>query len=547
MALAANFPPLIGDPGGPGGGTGPTNMMNGEYTGARYPSYMDPTGAAGALQYLRMAAVYGNIPKDPFLLRKSIESVIGGKIEGAFKENKGMAYVLKVRNPDQFRRLLSMSKLADGTEIQIAEHPTMNQRLCVVSNADVTDLSDDYLAAQLAPQGVKAVRRIRRKNASGDWENTPTIILTISGTVIPPHVDFGWSRCRTRNYYPSPMLCFHCWEYGHTGKRCQQPTRTCGRCSKTHTTESNNLADIPLEGDRTSKTDTLKQTAEPNVQCTDAAFCKHCKANDHSVSSRKCPLYLREVEIQRIRVDEGVSYPQARRISEARTNATSSRGAYSGSVTASKDDEIIALKRDNGRLEANSKAMEKRLQEMEKALNSGHMTQRLEVTRNHGTIEDLIRQVTKLTATVERLEKALANKDAIIAKKDAELAKLRENRPKRVVSPISLIDESSSDENINANQLSVDSEVTIQMANWCETTSEKDPLNSNGEDSDREMNGVSVDACESRTTPTSAITDPSNNGKRTLEKTGSSTDSSSGPSEAKRNPKSRKGKSGNRN
>lgn len=220
-----------------------------------------------------------------------------------------MAYVLKVRSPDQFRRLLSMNKLADGTEIKIAEHPTMNQRLCVVSNADVTDLSDDYLAAQLAPQGIKAVRRIRRKNATGDWENTPTIILTVSGTVIPPHVDFGWSRCRTRNYYPSPMLCFHCWEYGHTGKRCQQPTRICGKCSKTHATKSNNPDDIPVEGDSASKTDTLNQTAEQNLQCTDAPFCKHCKANDHQVSRRKCPLYLREVDVQRIRVDEGVSYP----------------------------------------------------------------------------------------------------------------------------------------------------------------------------------------------------------------------------------------------
>lgn len=165
-----------------------------------------------------------------------------------------MAYVLKVRGPEQVRRLLAMSKLADGTEIKIAEHPTLNQRMCVVFNADVTSLSDDYLTAQLTPQGVKAVRRIRKKTVNGDWENTPTIILTISGTVIPPHIDFGWSRCRTRNYYPSPMVCFQCWEYGHTGKRCQQPSRVCGRCSGVHTSDPSNLKSISSAQTGTSTT-----------------------------------------------------------------------------------------------------------------------------------------------------------------------------------------------------------------------------------------------------------------------------------------------------
>ena len=547
MALAANFPPLIGDPGGPGGGGTPSNWVNGEYTGARYPSFMDPEGTSGQLQYLRMAAVYGNIPHDPFLLRMSVESAIGGKIDGAFKENRGMAYVLKVRSPDQFRRLLAMSKLADGTEIKIIEHPTMNQRMCVVSNADVTSLSDDYLTAQLAPQGIKAVRRIRRKNTSGDWENTPTIILTISGTVIPPHVDFGWSRCRTRNYYPSPMLCFHCWEYGHTGKRCQQPTRVCGRCSRNHTTGSNNPG-VSIERANASQTDTSIQTSEqPMQQCTEAAYCKHCETNDHPVSSRKCPMYLREVDIQRIRIDEGVSYPQARRIFETRTNSASSRTTYSGAVNASKDDEINALKKDNARLEANSKAMEKRLHEMEKALKIGSISERIEVTRNHGTIEDLVQQVARLTTTVERLEKALANRNAEIAKKDAELMKLRASQPKRVETPISLLDESSSDEHTATSQLFLNPTVVEQVAEWCEID-KNDPLNITGETTDHEMDGASVNSSENLQSILATASDSSITGKRPLKKkTGSTTNSSSGPSKAQRNSKSRKSKGGGSN
>lgn len=64
--------------------------------------------------------------------------------------------------------------------------------------------------------------------------------------------------------------------------------------------------------------------------------------------------------------------------------------------------------------------MEKRLHEMEKALMVDKMSERTEVTQNHGIIEDLMRQVAMLTITTETLEKALVNRNAIIAEKDAE-------------------------------------------------------------------------------------------------------------------------------
>lgn len=196
---------------------------------------MDPQDTSGELQYLRMRAVSGAIPTDPFLLRLSVEKFIGGPIYGAFKENKGISYVLKIRSQAQFDKLLRMNKLADGTNVVIEEHTTLNQVKCVVSNADTIGLEENYIAEQLNGQRVKEVRRIKRRNGNtGILENTPTLILTISGTVVPEHIDFGWSRCRTRPYYPSPMQCFRCWTFGHTGKRCTAPAKVCGRCNQFH-------------------------------------------------------------------------------------------------------------------------------------------------------------------------------------------------------------------------------------------------------------------------------------------------------------------------
>lgn len=189
--MSASSPPLNpGDPGGPGGGY-QFNRINGEYSNRLLPEFMDRDGNAGQLQFLRMKATTGAIPNDPFLLRLSVEKHVGGQISGAFKE-KGISYVLKVRSQAQFDKLLKMKKLADGTEIEIEEHSTLNQVKCVVSNADTIGLEESYLVDQLQNQKVKEVRRIKRRNRNTNaLENTPTLILTISGTVIPEHIDFG--------------------------------------------------------------------------------------------------------------------------------------------------------------------------------------------------------------------------------------------------------------------------------------------------------------------------------------------------------------------
>lgn len=145
MALVNGFSPHFRDPGGSGGGEGsPSNLFNGEYTGRRLPDFMDRDGISGPLQILRMQAINGSLPNDPFLLRLSVEKYIGGPIVGAYKENKGLSYVLKVRSQGQFNRLIKMNQLNDGTAIQMSEHPQLNQSKCVVSNYDSVGLMTIY-------------------------------------------------------------------------------------------------------------------------------------------------------------------------------------------------------------------------------------------------------------------------------------------------------------------------------------------------------------------------------------------------------------------
>lgn len=481
MALANGFPPLLGDPGGPGGGgggTGPSNKINGEYTGRLLPSFMDHAGTSGELRFLKMEAVSGSLPQDPFLLRLSVEKFISGPIDGAYKENKGIAYVLKVRSKAQADSLRRMTKLADGTSIRINEHDTLNQRKCVVSNYDTIGLTEEYLQSQLSAQGVKEVRRIKRKNAIGELENTPTVILTICGTVIPPHIDFGWNRCKTRNFYPAPMLCFRCWEYGHTGKRCREPHRICGKCSKVHPEDRivTTAPDLTEEPTVSAGSSNPQSAIERNrTPCLEAAFCKICQSDDHSVSSRKCPAYVRECEIQHIRVDMGISYPQARREYESRQSASSCSTAYTGVVNASKDKEIADLTAKVQKLQSDTKMKERRIEEMERQLQNRGVGDRLETVQQNGTIEDLIRKVTTLTATVEKLEEALVKKDETIKRQKKEIALFRAMETKSECSNVTIPETQSSTETESIIPGTVEQETTEQVAEWVKCNSRKQP------------------------------------------------------------------------
>lgn len=333
-------------------------------------------------------------------------------------------------------------------------------------------LSDDYLKTQLAAQGVKDLRRIRRRLPDGTFVNTPTIILTISGTVIPEHVDFGWTRCKTRNYYPSPMLCFHCWSFGHTGKRCTEPQRTCGRCCKIHPEDqapaaAENEREVNAHGGLPSNSQ-----ATNRFLCSESFFCKNCKTDDHPVSSRKCPVYLKEVEIQKIRIDCNIPYPQARREFEARQNASTSTATFSGVVVASKDAEIESLKAAICQMQEDAKKKDVRMAEMEIALRGPSVGQRLDMVREHGTIEQLIKQVADLTATVQKLQETIESKDKIIAKLMTERLPVQEE-----IVPPAIFSISDSQEEIPVSQDSMDfipatanPTLEAKIQNWIDQT-----------------------------------------------------------------------------
>lgn len=250
---------------------------------------------------------------DSFIVGESIELAIGKKEArslNASREGRGSRYLLRTSSIDVVEKLTKITELTDGTKIEIVPHPTLNTVQGIVYDPDSINKDEKSILEYLESQGVHTVRRIK-KRVSGTLKNTPLLVLSFRGTILPEYVYFGVLRIQVRLYYPSPMLCFNCGFYGHSGKFCEQ-TSICLRCSAPH--------DIP-QGE----------------QCTKPPYCLHCKTG-HQVTSRECPKFKEEDKIIRLKTDRGISFAEARRMCAEETK----KQTYTGIVQEQIQQELAA-------------------------------------------------------------------------------------------------------------------------------------------------------------------------------------------------------------
>lgn len=285
--------------------------------GAGCPRWMDPEGTYGKVIVLLLKPINeGMLPKNhPFIVGKSIKLMIGDAYT-ATTEAKGTKYVIKVRNQIHATKLLDMKKLFDGTPIEITVHPTLNYSRCIVNCPEVCEMTKEEILEELAPQGVTDIRRFTRI-VDKVRINTPTMVLTMEGTTWPQYIYFGALRVPTRMYFPTPMLCYNCIEYGHTKNNCKNAPR-CQNCSSHgHMTQD----------------------------CNEATYCLHCK-QEHRSTSPTCPIYKRENEIVRIKVEKGLSFAEAKKLYNSRFSEKSYANVSKRLVVEqdNKDREIFSLK-----------------------------------------------------------------------------------------------------------------------------------------------------------------------------------------------------------
>lgn len=323
------------------------------------PLFMDPQNMHGDVEYLLLQGVNNTpLPRKPLIIETSIELAAGGAIDNAISESRGGRYTLQVRNRAQAEKLLTLTNLTDGTPVEIIYHPTRNKCRCVVTCWDMVDTDLEDIQKYLEKQNVTDIRRITRSTPDKKVVNTGTMILTCKGTVPPQYIKFGLLRIPTRPFYPSPLLCYRCFSYGHAKAKCNNGI-VCRNCSDLHEL-------VGTDGDT-------------QVTCDKPAYCKNCKQN-HSPSDRSCPIYKTEVEIIRIKIDEGLTYSDAREAYQNRV--TTSKGTYAQAVqqrladAQTTNNEVLNLsqllkQKDemNRALQQENQELRKQLADLQKTLN----------------------------------------------------------------------------------------------------------------------------------------------------------------------------------
>lgn len=157
-----------------------------------------------------------------------------------------------------------------------------------VFSMDFTRCSDEEIKEYLEP-GVQLIRRLKARNHPA-LNSSPRLLLEFPTTALPTSAKFGLGLvCDVRPHVPAPLRCRNCHQYLHHERECINEQR-CSRCG---------------------------QSGHEGTSCANDPCCAVC-GGKHEVTEPKCPQFQEQMEINSIRITEGVNSFQARSIAKSR-------------------------------------------------------------------------------------------------------------------------------------------------------------------------------------------------------------------------------------
>lgn len=219
----------------------------------------------------------------PFAIAKGIKG-LSGEPKSITKLRNG-SLLVECATQLHSNMLLKSTSLIDRP-IRVSPHRTLNSSKGVIRCRDLRGVSEAEMKTELASQGVTDVYRVLVRKGE-ERVPTDTFFLTFCKTTLPRSIKVGYLQVTVSLYVPSPLRCFKCQKFGHVRDRCKEEEK-CGVCSK----------------------------AVHEGECNSPALCVNCGGN-HPSSSKNCPTWHKEKEIQRIKTEQRIPFFEARKIIEA--------------------------------------------------------------------------------------------------------------------------------------------------------------------------------------------------------------------------------------
>ena len=229
----------------------------------------------------------------PFVIEKVLVGLAGSP--KSVKKLKSGGLLIEVEKATHSKNLMKIKHFFN-IPTKCVPHTSLNTSKGIIRCPDLSDISVKEIASELADQNVTAARRITffRDSVS---RPTNTIILTFNTAILPKYLKVGYLKVAVDVYIPNPLQCYCCYKFGHHERNCKlnQGEHVCRRCGNSN----------------------LVHSSEDD--CEFGIRCINCKG-EHVATSRSCPVWKKEKEVVTVKYREGLSFPEARKIVEARYN-----------------------------------------------------------------------------------------------------------------------------------------------------------------------------------------------------------------------------------
>ena len=220
------------------------------------------------------------IKKFNFSLYKEIEMVIGNIEKGYYSGNK---LIIQVNDKKNMLNLLKMKSIING-QYKIIVEPEF--KIGTTTGLIYAPELIDYNEIEIK-ENIKSdhdIVEVKRLNKGKDKIKTPLLKITFGVNKLPLDIKIGFINYKVDVYYPAPLRCYNCFNYGHGTKFCLKK-KICKICSEEHE-----------EG-----------------ECNEKLKCINCN-QDHAADDINCAIFKQEKAIVKIKIDENVSFREARTI-----------------------------------------------------------------------------------------------------------------------------------------------------------------------------------------------------------------------------------------
>ena len=221
----------------------------------------------------------------PFAINRGIKGIASADV--AIKRLFNGSLILTCNKKSDSDNLLKCVLFGNVAPVIVTPHRSLNSSKGVIKNWELANTDPEEIKRELP--FITDVHRISVKRNNVEIK-TNTMILTFNSSKVPVFIRSGYLNVPVTQYIPNPLRCYKCQSFGHTTNKCKR-NLVCARCS---------------------------EIDHNDQQCQKEYKCSNCKEN-HPSYSKKCAYFKKEFDIQSIRVKNGISFFDARKLYE-RTN-----------------------------------------------------------------------------------------------------------------------------------------------------------------------------------------------------------------------------------